>query len=41
MWTVELIPIPSDVLAVLDNAVVHLSHPLGQASHTLQLFFQE
>ena len=41
MRAVELIPIACDVLAILDHAVMHLRHPLVQASHTLQLFLEK
>jgi len=41
MRAVELIPIACDVFRVLDDAAMNLRHALGQASHTLQLFFEE
>ena len=38
---VQLIAIAGDVFAILDDAVVHLRHPLVQTSHTLQLLYQK
>jgi hypothetical protein len=41
MRAVELITVAGDVLRVLDYSVMSIGHPLVQASHTLQLLFQE
>jgi hypothetical protein len=41
MRTMEQIPVASDVLAILDDALVNLRHPVVQAPHTLQLFLEK